>query len=232
MPNAGDYFERDRSVFLDWLGGTHRRVLEIGCGRGANATWLRSHGATHITGVEINGASASIAADRYDRIEARPIEMVLDELDGPYDLILCLDVLEHLVDPWSVLDGLRPKLAQGGILAASIPNIRFVTSLWSIAVGRGFRYEAEGIFDVTHLRFFTRADIRRMLMSTGWTPLHWGVPGRHFKLIRRTLRLLSRGRSDEWLTVQWFVTAGPTEVHGQDRVGGASRSDPRPRGWF
>src|SRR6266566_557810 len=87
------YYERDRTPFLEWLGGEWNRVLEIGCGSGLTAPWLRRHGARHITGVEMDEASAAIAATRFDEIVAMPIESALARLQGDYDLVLCLDVL-------------------------------------------------------------------------------------------------------------------------------------------
>jgi 2-polyprenyl-3-methyl-5-hydroxy-6-metoxy-1,4-benzoquinol methylase len=202
-----DYYERDRTPFLEWLGGHWDRVLEIGCGSGLTAPWLRRHGASHLTGVEIHEASAVIAATKFDEIHAMPVEEALARLQGEYDLVLCLDVLEHLVDPWSVLDNLRRLVRPDATLALSIPNIRFITSLYSLAIGPGFRYEPEGILDITHLRFFTRQDIGRMLDATSWKARRWGGPAKRFRLLRRTLRTATRGISDEWLTAQWFVTA-------------------------
>jgi len=152
-------------------------------------------------------ASAAIAATRFDEIVAMPIESALARLQGDYDLVLCLDVLEHLVDPWSVLDTLRPLVRSDATLALSIPNIRFITSLYSLAIGPGFRYEPEGILDIMHLRFFTRRDIGRMLDATSWKARRWGGPAKRFRLLRRALRTATRGISDEWLTAQWFVTA-------------------------
>ena len=49
------------------------------------------------------------------------------ELEGPFDTILCYDVLEHLVDPAAVLVRAHELLAPGGKLHVSIPNARYFT---------------------------------------------------------------------------------------------------------
>ena len=98
------------------------------------------------------------------------------DVGGRFDLIVCADVLEHLVDPWSVVDWLRAVSHDMTILAVSIPNIRFLPALARIAVGRGFEYEECGIFDATHLRFSVRRDVDRMLRRDGWSPIRWGAP--------------------------------------------------------
>ncbi len=204
----GGYYEGARNHFLDWLGGSHRRVLEIGCGTGANAGWLREHGARLIVGVEPHRESARVAASRFDVVHQQPIETVLPRLEGAFDLVLCPDVLEHLVDPWSVLADLLPLCAPSGRLAVSIPNIRHFASVFRIAFGTGFRYEPSGIFDSTHLRFFTRGNLRSMLVSTGWRPDRWGAaPIGRLTPAAHLLARVSGGLSNEWLVEQWYVSA-------------------------
>ena len=67
--------------------------------------------------------------------------------------MVCADVLEYLVDPWTTVSRRRELASPGGAIVASIPTIRSHGALLQIAVGRGFEYESEGIFDRTNLRF-------------------------------------------------------------------------------
>lgn len=200
------YYAADRSHFLSWIGGHHRRALDIGCGAGHIGEWLAERG-TSVVGVEVDPASAKQAAVTYERVFNETIESALPKLAGPFDLIVCADVLEHLVDPWAVLAALRKLSSESTVLAASIPNIRHWRALGRIAVGRGFKYEPEGIFDRTHLRFFTRSTIAEMLTDTGWRPERWG--GSMLGDRATTLSRWTRGRLDEWLTYQWYVAAVP-----------------------
>jgi hypothetical protein len=119
-------------------------------------------------------------------------------------------VLEHLVDPWSVVRELRRVAHADTVLAISVPNVRFLPALLRIAIGRGFAYEEHGIFDSTHLRFFTRRDADLMLRRGGWVPQRWGAP--RFERLgsaRRLAQRSTRGRSDEWLSGQLYVVAHP-----------------------
>lgn len=210
MPKAAAYYASDRSDFLGWVGGEFERVLDVGCGAGANAAWYRQHGAREIVGIEIDPASAAQAASTYDRIVCDPIETAVGALEGSFDLIVCADVLEHLVDPWSVVHELRRAASADTILAISMPNIRFLPAIVRIAFGRGFAYEDQGIFDSTHLRFFTRRDAALMLRRGGWVPQRWGAPqfGR-LGSVRRLAQRLTRGRSDDWLSGQLYVIGRP-----------------------
>jgi SAM-dependent methyltransferase len=100
---------------------------------------------------------------------AEDVETALGKLDESFDLVVCADVLEHLVDPWETVRRLRSVAAPGGTPVMSVPNIRFYRALWKIGFGDGFRYETDGIFDVTHLRFFTRSTIESMVQDADWT---------------------------------------------------------------
>ncbi|MEA2653880.1 MAG: hypothetical protein QOI37_1107 [Chloroflexota bacterium] len=208
MTKQAEYYDRDRAGFLDWVGGQHQRILDVGCGAGSNAPWYRRHGAREIVGIEVDAQSAEHAATRFDRVVMEPVETAISQLDGPFDLIVCADVLEHLVDPWTVVDELRRLSGPSTILAVSMPNIRFIGAIARIAIGSGFRYEEEGIFDSTHLRFFTPGDLDRLLSKGGWMPARRGAQhyGR-FTPARSLAGRVTRGWTDQWLAEQQFVVA-------------------------
>ena len=213
IPKTVDYYASDRSDFLDWVGGEFERVLDVGCGAGSSAPWYRLHGAREIVGIEIDPVSAARSAAVLDRVVCDPIESAVHVLEGSFDLIVCADVLEHLVDPWSVVNELHRVAAAGTVLAISMPNIRFLPAILQIAFGRGFAYEDHGIFDSTHLRFFTRRDAELMLRRGGWVPQRWGAP-RFGRLgsARRLAQRSTRGRSDDWLAGQLYAVARPART--------------------
>ena len=68
-------------------------------------------------------------------------------------------MLEHLAWPDEALRQTHRLLKPGGVVVASLPNIRYLPALRDIALRREFRYTDEGIFDRTHLRFFTASTI-------------------------------------------------------------------------
>lgn len=201
------YFAGDRSDLLDWVGGRHARVLEIGCGAGGNAAWLRRHGASRIVGIDLDRRSVEAARAVFDAVLLGRVEDVLQLADETFDLVVCADVLEHLEDPEGTVRSLAQHIGPGGILAASIPNIRHYRALGRIAFGRGFAPDPEGVFDGTHLRFFTRANVAETLRRAGLEPDRWGSsPPRRMRRIRG---LVTKGPISEYLTYQWFVVAHP-----------------------
>ena len=114
--------------------------------------------------------AAALARQVADVIWEENIETFSLPLE-PYsvDVILCMDVLEHLVDPWAVLQKLTPLLANKGVIIASIPNIQHYRVLKDLVFRGKFEYQEDGILDRTHLRFFTRRSAIGLMTSTGLT---------------------------------------------------------------
>src|SRR6266567_3216308 len=129
--------------------GAGRRVLDIGCGYGHLGSLLAQRGFA-VTGVDYPGISYS---PQFDFVAA-DLEHGLPPLDGLFDFILFADVLEHLRDPLQMLLECRKLLAPGGALIASLPNSGHAYFRCQVLLGR-FPQEDRGLFDRTHLRFYT-----------------------------------------------------------------------------
>ncbi len=141
------------------------RVLDAGAGEGAFAEELKARGCT-VVALEVDPARAEAARARGLDVAVRNLETAgLDDL-GRFDIVVCADVLEHLVDPAAALQKLKGTLAPGGKIIASIPNVAFYGVRLRLLAGR-FDYTETGILDRTHLRFFTRASARRLLEEAG-----------------------------------------------------------------
>lgn len=207
LQKPDDYYGNPRVDFLTWVSPRGTRALDIGCGAGAFGRTLRHMGFAYLAGIEIAPEAAARARETYDLIHEMPVEEAVPRISETFDLIICADVLEHLVDPWSVANDLR-RLAHGEtVLAVSIPNIRYWRALARLAVGKGFAYETSGIFDSTHLRFFTPADAKQMLREAGWTPRRVGAPPPgHLLAFRQLVRDVTRQWTSQWTARQtWLV---------------------------
>jgi 2-polyprenyl-3-methyl-5-hydroxy-6-metoxy-1,4-benzoquinol methylase len=204
LSGESGYFMNARGDVVAELVRPLGRVLDVGCGAGNVGPGLRAAGAEHLTGVEFVPSAADAARARFDHVLTGAIEDVLPQLEGPFDTILCLDVLEHLVDPAAVLAGLRGLAAPGGHLKVSVPNARQISLVYDLVVRGTFGYTDWGHRDRTHLRWFTRRDIVEAVAAAGWR-----VDGvSHPPLGRsRMLDRLTRGRSTEFLVGQLYVAA-------------------------
>jgi hypothetical protein len=130
----------------------------------------------------------------------------------PFDCIVFNDVLEHMIDPWSVLATTRSLLSARGVVVASIPNIRHVSVLLPLLVRGRWSYMEWGVLDRTHLRFFTRRSMISMFEGAGYRVTHiephW-ISGERFGW-RRWLR----GPLDEFAAHQYALTAVPVSPPG------------------
>ncbi len=153
------YFGRARKDILPLFpDGGVERVLEVGCGNGATLAYLKQEGlAKEVHGMEL---MASVAAEAETVVDAlyvgNAVALVETLPDACYDVVLCLDVLEHLVDPWLFVEQLQRVLKPRGCLIASIPNLRTLPVIWNLLVLGRFDYALQGIMDRTHVRFFTK----------------------------------------------------------------------------
>lgn len=162
-----NYYDHLRREVLELIPVGASRLLDVGCGAGILGSALKAAAKIEVHGIELVPDVAAIAATRLDRIWTSSVEDALPQLpDSHYDCIVVADVLEHLIDPLSVLRALRNKLRPHGIIVASIPNVQNWGVLSALIEGR-FDYTADGILDRTHLRFFTRRSVEQLFWSAG-----------------------------------------------------------------
>ncbi|MGP1629782.1 MAG: class I SAM-dependent methyltransferase [Giesbergeria sp.] len=149
-------------------------VLELGPGPGAMTRVLRARGYP-VTVVENDPEALGV-------LQALDAECISGDLDGSdwiktlagrrFDAILACDVLEHLRRPDEVLRALAGMLAPSGRLIISIPNIAYAGVVAGLRQGM-FDYSDKGQLDRTHVHFFTRRSLERMLLDCGWGPRFW-----------------------------------------------------------
>ena len=139
-------------------------VLDVGCASGYLRAHLRDSKECQCVGIEPNRESAMAG-------QSRGLNIVIDDaLSGisslaptaRFDHIIFGDVLEHLIDPMTVLNASRDLLRPSGSLIVSLPNIVSLHARATIALGI-WRYHEAGIFDKSHLRFFSVKTGRELL---------------------------------------------------------------------
>ncbi|MDE2416331.1 MAG: class I SAM-dependent methyltransferase [Burkholderiales bacterium] len=166
-----EYFSRARTEIEPLLPkglGIPFRALEIGCSEGHTLEWLKNAGYCNWTAGVEPYAELRTNPGSVDQFFKLDIEKTLPDLPpGSIDLMLCLDVLEHLVNPWETIRRLDPLLKPGGFWIISVPNVRNYHILVDLAFKGKFSYTESGILDRTHLRFFTRASAIELAESAG-----------------------------------------------------------------
>jgi len=146
------------------------RVLDIGAGAGANLRALRALSPkAEFTAVEPNPRAAALLKRACNDVHDGTLDSFLaTQRQQPFDAVLLSDVLEHVADPVALLRRLlaEPTLA-GALFFVSIPNYAVWYNRLSTLLGR-FEYTWSGLYDRTHLRFFTRASQNRLFSHLGF----------------------------------------------------------------
>jgi 2-polyprenyl-3-methyl-5-hydroxy-6-metoxy-1,4-benzoquinol methylase len=204
------YYRNVRLEMLPFVPAASRRVLELGCAEGAFANMVKKRTGAEVWGIEANARAAARAAATLDRVLVGDADARTAELPHAYfDAVICNDVLEHLIDPTATLVQLRRTLKPGGVVVASIPNIRYLPALRRLVFEADFPQEDEGIFDRTHLHFFTRKSIVRLFETAGFTVQHIeGINARR-RLLGLILAVLSFGFFADGLYLQYACVASP-----------------------
>ncbi len=227
MPNIERYdyaFDPDGE---DWAARLLRRVppeagsvLELGPGPGAMTRVLLARG-YRVTVVE-NDPQALQA------LQALGAEVIAANLDSPdwlgalagrrFDAVLACDVLEHLRKPEDVLQRLMECVAPMGRLVISVPNIAYAGVLAALRNGV-FDYSDKGQLDRTHVRFFTRRSLEKVLLACGWSPRAWEanrVPLEHSEFAWHWSALSGDQRQallagwQDFDAYQWMVVVTPS----------------------
>lgn len=173
---ATSYFTNARADFVRLLPrDPSARILEIGCGNGSTGALALARGrAGHYVGVELVESYADQARQILSDVKTGDVErMEFDWLPAEFDALILSEVLEHLVEPGALLRRLSRFVRPGGMVLASSPNIAHWRVLREIAKGR-FDLTDQGVFDRTHLRWFTPATFVAMFENSGFRINHVG----------------------------------------------------------
>jgi 2-polyprenyl-6-hydroxyphenyl methylase/3-demethylubiquinone-9 3-methyltransferase len=127
---------------------SRKTALDVGCGAGLLAEPLARLGA-RVTGLDASQDLIVVAQEH-----ARAVGLEIDyrageiaELRGEFDLITCMEVIEHVADPAAFVKALAMRLARDGLLILSTPNATSWSRLLMITIGEGFGQIPKGTHD-------------------------------------------------------------------------------------
>jgi SAM-dependent methyltransferase len=199
------YYSFTRREIAPLLPQTASCILDVGCGAGSTSAWLRTlYPNAKLVGFEGNP-------------ELRPrLESVLDEVHivdlnsstpkVAADLVLFLDVLEHLASPEGLLREMLADLPQSATVIVSVPNVAHASVSIPLFFQGRFDYQEAGILDRTHLRFFYRDSAVALLNRAGLRVtegLEGGLDGPKTRLLDQ----ITFGRLRNHLAKQYIMRA-------------------------
>ncbi|MFD0933072.1 class I SAM-dependent methyltransferase [Psychroflexus salinarum] len=171
------YYKKERPEMLEFFPKNAKTVLEVGCGQGTFVKQIKDLYQTETWGIEYMESHAKEAQKVLDKVFIGQCEKFIDDLpDNYFDVIYFNDVLEHLFDPYMVLEKMKQKLTEKGKIISSLPNIRYHSALKMLILKKDWKYEDSGVLDHTHIRFFTKKSIERMYKNLGFKIItHKGI---------------------------------------------------------
>lgn len=165
-----DLNSRTAPTFVAELTGSHKRVLEIGCGPGSITRILALQGQCRVTGIELDASAIEKAAPYCEQIFQADLNapewLSLVEAMNPFDVVVAADVLEHLYDPWVTLKRMTTLIGPNGYLVISLPHVGHAAVV-SCLLNSDFEYRDWGLLDRTHIRFFGLRNIENLFEQAG-----------------------------------------------------------------
>lgn len=145
--------------------GEGRRLLDVGCARGELSHTLMQQG-WNVLAIENNDEDAAFARESGVEVMNTTAENAMQIIREQFDVIIFADVLEHFLDPLSVLQQAKRLLQPHGRIIISIPNVAHVTVRLQLLFGM-FNYSDRGILDRTHLHFYTKKSLKQFIADAG-----------------------------------------------------------------
>lgn len=185
------------------------RLIDIGGGLGRTASELKRLGRCEVAGlIDLHAPPPGGGldfTDRSDLADPATLSRIAAEY-GPFDTALLLDVAEHFTDPAALLAGVYAALKPGGALVASIPNVRHCSVVLPLLLRGRWDYADSGVLDRTHLRFFTRSSMRRLIEAANFR-IERIVPTAAANRRQRLAIWLTLGLLRDFFSVQYYVVA-------------------------
>lgn len=160
-----------RLDLLKYIKGESKTILDVGCALGMSGHYLLENKiAATVYGIEFNEKMASEAEENITKVFCGDLndgnfrEEVIKESPS-FDYIIFGDILEHLYDPLKVLIELKTLLKPNGQLIISLPNIGHIELFIQVYIKGTWPMNERGIFDKTHIRWFTRKDVFQLAKS-------------------------------------------------------------------
>ena len=167
-----NFFDYERNLELPSLFVDSKKILDLGCGEGAVASFLVKRMKLDVVGADISEKALKVARKRGIKVVLIDVEKKLPFRNAEFDTVFWGDNIEHLFEPQDTLEEISRVLKKGGTLILSCPNM----SYWRYRI----YYFLKGCLPDTewtgnppwgwsHIRFFNINILRRFLSSQGFT---------------------------------------------------------------
>jgi O-antigen biosynthesis protein len=201
------YFENERPEIIALVRPASLMILDVGCGMGKLSSNLKIQNPHRkVIGIENNKIAAEEARKHLDEIVEGDIQTTeIPFVKSTFDCIIYADILEHLTNPEATLLKLKPYLKPDGYIICSIPNMRHYTAILQLLL-HGWEYKDFGLFDKTHLRFFSLNSAITLITHLGFK-IDMVIPRIVASNKIKVLDTLCFHKLEEFLAMQYIIRA-------------------------
>jgi 2-polyprenyl-3-methyl-5-hydroxy-6-metoxy-1,4-benzoquinol methylase len=212
LEKHNDYYGHARLEILDLLPAHFGSVVDVGGSSGATLSAIKARWpAVRTICIDAHEESVILARRNGHDAFVCDLDKSTPDVFRTVDVVMFLDVLEHLTDPWSRLAHIVDQLPSGAYIIVSLPNVRFWEASCRLFFLGEWQLQQAGVLDRTHLRFFTRRTGEDLLRGAGLRirDIRARLPGGRRYVLANALSL---GFVKDFLTEQYlFVAEKPRE---------------------
>ena len=174
---TGEY-ERSSKVYTRSLVSNEvpMKILDVGCGTGLNASFLREMG-HEVIGVDLSPVAIAKIKNLGFEGYVCDLQKQTPKASGTFDLIYVSEVIEHVEDTETFLNNLLKSLRPDGQLLLSTPN----SSFWPYRVLAMLGHTLSDVQHPGHIRFFSKKSLSQAIESAGFSQLH--ISARHIYFV-------------------------------------------------
>ena len=168
------------------------RALDFGCGNGAMANRLSQNG-FDVAGIDPSASGIAQASQAYPDIEFHQAGSD-DDLAflSAFDLVTCIEVIEHCYDPRSVVKKIHHSLKPGGLAILSTPYHGYLKNI-ALAISGKVDQHFAVLRGGGHIKFFAIATLSTLLAEAGFVSYKFCCIGRIPTLAKRMIAAAEKG---------------------------------------
>jgi 2-polyprenyl-3-methyl-5-hydroxy-6-metoxy-1,4-benzoquinol methylase len=211
--NEEGYYAGERIEMVELVPKNTRLLLDIGCGKGDFGKCVKETlGEVTVYGIEPVQEISKIASKKIDHVYHGTLDTTLKSIGKlKFDVVSMNDVIEHIWEPDIALKQVKMLLKKDGFFILSVPNVLFVANLKQMIVNKDWRYTDSGVLDHTHMRFYTKKSIIRLLEKNSFEIQSIkGINGGPIPPLQSVLNFITFGYWREVFDLQFAIVCKPT----------------------
>lgn len=170
----------NEAVYTSPYNQQKHRILDIGCGNGSLTNFILQQG-YEVVGIEESESGIKLASDNYPDcqfIQGSIYDLPYKKLEEKFDIVISLEVIEHLFYPKELVRAAKKILKPNGILIITTPYHGYLKNLMLAVTGKMDKHFT-ALWDGGHIKFFSVNSLTSLIESENYTDINFKFAGRY-----------------------------------------------------